>query len=327
MTGVLNRMAPSSALTAICKRFAGSGRSGIVALLWALIASACVLSVASAADSAESFSRMDLLDNQRPIRADDRLLYQVIEEQAPAVTLLVDAQGRVRIPLVGDVEAAGKTCYALAREIKPLLEVDFFHRATVVVELQSASMRQMATVYGQVRSQGRITLPGDRPVTLSAAISLAGGFSEGANRSNVSVIRRDAENPEKEDRIVVDLKEVQEKGMVEKDILIQSDDVIIVAREDVIGGQYSVHGAVNSPGLYTINTRDLTVSRAILLAGGFNDVARQTRVKLTRLKDDGSGKSDTFYINVRKVYDGSRDEDMDIRPDDIIRVDERILVF
>lgn len=115
--------------------------------------------------------------------------------------------------------------------------------------------------------------------------------------------------------------------MVEKDILIQSDDVIIVAREDVIGGQYSVHGAVNSPGLYTINTRDLTVSRAILLAGGFNDVARQTRVKLTRLKDDGSGKSDTFYINVRKVYDGSRDEDMDIRPDDIIRVDERILVF
>ncbi|HOO92605.1 MAG TPA: SLBB domain-containing protein [Opitutales bacterium] len=320
-------MVPVFASTTICNWIARPGLPGFAAMVWMIVVLAGFSLPANAVDNEESFSRMDLLDNERLIRPDDRILYQVIEEQAQAVTLLVDSQGRVRIPLIGDFVVAGKTCYTVAREIKPLLEVDFFHRATVVLELQAAAMRQMATVYGQVRNQGRITLPGDRPVTLSAAISLAGGFSEGANRSNVSVIRRDAADPEKEDRMVVDLKEVQEKGMVEKDIIIQSDDVIIVAREDVIGGQYSVHGAVNSPGLYTISTRDLTVSRAILLAGGFSNVARETRVKLTRMKDDGSGESETFYINVRKVYDGAREEDMDIRPDDIIRVDERILVF
>lgn len=274
------------------------------------------------------FSRMDLLDNNYAITSGDRLKYQVLEEQSPAVVLDIDPEGNVQFPpLMESVPVIGKTCYELAHELKTLLEVDFFYRATVVIEVNRSMQRGYATVYGQVRNQGRIQLPSGGFYTLTQAINQVGGFIEGADLENVTVVRKNLEDPEKEERININVDEVLNLGMVDNDIRIIPDDTIIVGKQEDIGGRYSVLGAVNRPGLYTIQDEDLTVSNAILLAGGFTEVAKQTRVKLTR-RIEGSDESEVYYINVRRVQqDGMRSEDMLIKPDDIINVSERIIVF
>jgi protein involved in polysaccharide export with SLBB domain len=274
-----------------------------------------------------SFSRMDLLDNETEIKSTDRLRYQVLEEQSPAVVLVPDSEGRVKFPpLAQSIEIEGKTPYNLAQELKTLLEVDFFHRATVVLEVTESSFRESITVYGMVREQGKLFLPNTGTLTISQAISQKGGFQDGADLKSVIVRRSDEENPDKELRIEVNMDEIVSQGLVENDIVMLPGDTIIVGKAEEVGGRYSVLGAVNAPGLYTIESENLSVSEAILLAGGFTDVARTTRVKLTR-PIEGSDESETFYINVKRVQNGIRSEDMEVKPDDIINVSERIIVF
>jgi protein involved in polysaccharide export with SLBB domain len=274
------------------------------------------------------YSRMDLLDRQRLITINDRIRYQVLEEQSPMIVLSPNDQGMVRFPpLMESVEVVGKTCYDLALELKALLEVDFFYRATVVIDLAESSFRDHFTVFGQVRNQGRQTMPADGMVTISQALSMAGGAIDGADLAKVTIVRRDQDNPEKEDRLEVNVEEILNQGRLEQDIRILASDVVIVGRREELGGRYSVIGAVNNPGLFTIKQERLAVSDAILMAGGFNSVARETRVKLTRQVPD-SKEIETFYINVRRVLqDGIRSEDMLVLPDDIIHVSERIIVF
>lgn len=275
-----------------------------------------------------AFSRMDLLDNSYTITANDRLLYQVIEEQSPAVVLSPDSEGRVRFPPLREpISVVGLTCYELAQQVKALLEVDFFYRATVDLKVAESTFRERVNVYGQVNSQGRLLLPKDGFYTISQAISQMGGFADGADLENIIIQRKDSDNPDKDLRIEVNMKEIYDEGQVEKDIRIQPDDVIIVNRLEDVGGKYTVLGAVRSPGLFTISQERLTVSEAILTAGGFTDVARETRVKLTRRVPD-SEESETYWINVRRVLrDGDRSEDMLVKEDDIINVSERLIVF
>lgn len=274
------------------------------------------------------FSRMDLLDNNRVISSSDRLKYQVLEEQSTAVILNSDSEGMIKFPpLLQSMMVTGKTCYELAKEVKTRLEVDFFYRATVTIEVTQASFREFATIYGQVKTQGRIALPANGQLTISQAISLVGGSLDGADLKKVTILRKNSEDPEKEDRITVNVDDIINAGKIENDVRIFGNDTIIIHKNEEMGSRYSVLGAVKSPGLYTIQEEDLSVSDAILLAGGFNEVARDKRVKLTR-RIDGSDESEIIYINVKRILqDGIRSEDVLLKEDDIIYVSERLIVF
>ncbi len=302
-------------------------RSQTVFLLF-LLAFSFLLNANAQTPNERAFSRMDLLDNTYLITKNDRLLYQVMEERSQAVVLSPDSSGNVKFPLLGEaVPVVDKTCYELAQEVKALLEVDFFYRATVVIKVAESSFREKVTIYGQVQSQGRLLLPKDGFYTISQTISQVGGFLEGADLKNIIVQRKDPENPDKDLRLIVNMDEIVNEGIIENDIRIEADDVIIVNKIEEMGGRYSVLGAVKSPGLFTISQEKLTVSDAILLAGGFTDVARKTRVKLTRRIDD-SDESETYWINVKRILeDGDRGEDMFINEDDIINVSEKLIVF
>ncbi len=293
------------------------------ALQLLLLLSVCNLGTAQNSE----FSRMDLLEDEIQLKSGDRIQYFVIEEQNSPVVIQIDADGQLRIPYIGNVYANGKTPKLLAQEVKSRLEVDFFYRATVIMNLAQADIRELITIYGQVMKQGKLALPETGSMSLSTAITQAGGFNTGADLQTVTVVRRDVENPDLEERIVVNMEEVMRQGRVDMDIDLQPDDVVIVAKLDDIGGQYSVHGAVNNPGLYPIQSRDLTVFDAILLAGGFTEVARTSRVKLTRASKEEEGEVETLYINVARIIDGDRSLDVNVEPDDIIKVDERIIVF
>ena len=100
------------------------------------------------------------------------------------LTQKIRANGRVSLPMIGDVQASGKSLtsfqYSLASAYKKHLQ-----EPKVVVTLVSAA----ASVYisGEVRQPGKI--PMDRPLTALEAIMEGGGFSPTADPRKVSVVR------------------------------------------------------------------------------------------------------------------------------------------
>jgi len=87
-------------------------------------------------------------------------------------------------------------------------------------------------------------------------------------------------------------------------------------------GQVFVMGQVSDQGMIPIPTNEvMTVSRAILTAGGFTPRADPTRVTVTRQDSDNPGEEKRIDINVADVLEkGELDKDMVLRPNDLVFV-------
>ena len=121
-----------------------------------------------------------------------------------------------------------------------------------------------------------------------------------------------------------------EAGSFDQDLNVQDGDLIIVPRSaQAIGGTIYVVGGVNSPGIMVVPPdNSLTVSKAILQSGGFNRFARKNAVKLISSDTSLPEAARTQIINVEEILKrGLRDLDPIVQPNDIIRVEERIIAF
>jgi polysaccharide export outer membrane protein len=197
---------------------------------------------------------------------------------------------------------------------------------------QSAASRGKVNVAGAVRAPRSYALPTDQILTVSSAIAMAGGMTLDSDGSKVTLVRRsnDGDGSASESRQLVDVRSIMDSGEFDQDLPIQDGDLIIVPRlAEASGGTVYVVGGVNSPGILNVppgNT--LTVSKAILQSGGFNRFARKNAVKL--ISGDSSLPEDerTQVVNVEEILQrGLRENDLIVRPNDIIRVEERIIAF
>lgn len=96
----------------------------------------------------------------------------------------IQPNGKVSLPTIGDVSAAGRTINSFQTELTSLYQ-PHLQDPTVVVSLEGAS----AGVYvsGEVLRPGKIPL--DRPMTALEAVMEAGGFTKLANPKQVIVVR------------------------------------------------------------------------------------------------------------------------------------------
>lgn len=106
----------------------------------------------------------------------------------------IDPTGRVHLPLVGGIEVAGLTLgEATARVTEALAE--FVQEPRVHVSLLEWSARRFY-VFGEVNRPGTFVL--DRPMNAYQGLSLAGGFTRGADRDEVWLLRPEpVEAPER----------------------------------------------------------------------------------------------------------------------------------
>jgi polysaccharide export outer membrane protein len=267
---------------------------------------------------------MTLLDDDWELKSGDRLVYEVLEEREEEPRLLViNGSGELLVPLIGRVEAEGKTSKELAYEIKEELEKEFFHRATVVISQREEDRnRGRVSVIGEVRRQGEHIIPVDAPLTLSQAIMQSGGFSAEADRTKVSVVGQGEEQA----RLEMDLGAMLESGDLSQDPVLRAGDSVIVPRADQSQSQVYVLGAVNAPGLYAIRGNNFTLSQVILMAEGFTRFARKNKVRL--ISNQESGEKTEREIDVGKILEGGdRAEDPVVRPGDMVIVEEKMISF
>ena len=85
----------------------------------------------------------------------------------------------------------------------------------------------------------------------------------------------------------------------------------------------NVIGAVNQPGpvLFPLE-KGLTLMEAIARAGGTNRLGKKTNVRVTRINADG--RTEVYIINLDKIMKGNAQDNMQLKINDIIFVDEII---
>jgi len=87
-------------------------------------------------------------------------------------------------------------------------------------------------------------------------------------------------------------------------------------------GEVLMMGEVARPGPVNMtSTRDLTVTRGLMLAGGTTPLANKSKVKVTRREKDGSLKK--FVVDIDKIgKEGRSDLDIVLKPGDVVYVPE-----
>ena len=134
-------------------------------------------------------SRADLLAANRPylIGPFDKLSIDVFGiEELTRKEVQTDASGRISFPLIGVVEASGRTPGELAGIIENRLRGRFIRNPQVTVNLEE-TVSQVITVDGQVGNPGLYPVVGR--MTLMRAVATAGGTAEFAKLNDVVVFR------------------------------------------------------------------------------------------------------------------------------------------
>ncbi|MDQ1228587.1 polysaccharide biosynthesis/export family protein [Sphingomonas sp. SORGH_AS_0879] len=98
----------------------------------------------------------------------------------------VDAGGRIAMPLIGSIEAGGKTSAELASAIEGALRQRYVRDPQVTVNIRNA-VSQVVTVDGQVTEPG--LYPVTNQMTLLRAVASAKGLSEYARQEDVVILR------------------------------------------------------------------------------------------------------------------------------------------
>jgi len=94
-------------------------------------------------------------------------------------------------------------------------------------------------------------------------------------------------------------------------------------------GKVYLVGPVRMPGPEDIPSDEvLTLSKAILRAGGFTDFADKHHVKITRQGGTGEIDKETLVVDVGEIFDkGKTENDVALKPGDLIYIPERLVHF
>jgi polysaccharide export outer membrane protein len=135
--------------------------------------------------------------------------------------VVVRPDGKISLPMLNDVPAAGMTAEQLAAEVQKVA-TKFVRDPGATVIVKEVRSRKLYVV-GEVSRPGMFPLAADMNVL--QAIAAAGGFLEGANRSNVVIVRN--ENGE-ERRYKFNYDDVVRGKNVKQNIRLLPGDTILV---------------------------------------------------------------------------------------------------
>jgi polysaccharide export outer membrane protein len=151
----------------------------------------------------------------------DILEIQVWKEPDFSRQALVRPDGKITLPLIGDLHVSGMTTMTLKELLTEKLK-DFIDSPEVTVILVESHSKNFYII-------GKITQPGPYPLmkdmTVLQAISVAGGLGEWADADSIRIIRKSGG---KEEILHFDYKQVTSGKNLEQNIVLQPNDTIVV---------------------------------------------------------------------------------------------------
>jgi polysaccharide export outer membrane protein len=136
-------------------------------------------------------------------------------------TVNVRPDGKISLPLIGDVQASGVSVMQLNAEISERLKKFYKEPPQVSVIVQQVNSYAIY-ILGEVRSPGRYLVKSG--TSFLQAVTLAGGFTEFASKNRIMVRRKN--NMNSEDIILIKYGEIV--AGVQKNVMMLPGDTILV---------------------------------------------------------------------------------------------------
>jgi polysaccharide export outer membrane protein len=212
----------------------------------------------------------------------------------------VSADGRITFPLIGEVDASGKSSIELEEAIATrLIQGGFIHDAQVSVSVVN-NVSQQVSVLGHVNRPGRYPLDSNSSVV--DLIAMAEGIDE-LGDTKVIVTRTVNGKPQKQE---LDLRDYLDEGGTVAPFRMQQGDQVYVPKAPM----FYIYGEVQHPGSYRVEP-DASVMKALPLGGGLtlrgteNGITIKRKDKNGALKEidaeleDAVLKDDVIYVGER----------------------------
>jgi polysaccharide export outer membrane protein len=229
-------------------------------------------------------------------------------------TVRVSENGKISLPLLGEIEVEGLTKTELEKKISKLLEEKYLQNPQVMVFIREYQSKRVS-VLGAVRNPGPYELLGRQ--TLLQIISQAGGLTNEAGNS-IIVIRQLPDGTSISNKISIE--DLFLRGDPKLNIPIEPDDIINIPIDKPV--RIYVFGQVMNPGALEVKKSNIpTLLRAIAQAGGFSERASKGGVVIKRMSQDG--KEVQMKVNCKDIIKGKR-KDIQLQENDIVYVPETI---
>ena len=164
----------------------------------------------------------DGADRDFVIGPGDVLAINVWKEPDISRVIPVRSDGKISLPLVGELQASGETPVALEAEISRGLR-PYISEPTVAVIVQEIKSRKY-NILGQVTKPGSYVLINS--ATVLDAIAVAGGFRDFAKKKSIYVLRRDSNGGES--RLPFNYTKVIRGSNLEQNVVLRPGDTIVV---------------------------------------------------------------------------------------------------
>jgi polysaccharide export outer membrane protein len=161
-------------------------------------------------------------DDKFVIGSGDVLAVNVWKEPEVSRAVPVRSDGKISLPLVGEVQASGQTPLQLEQDISKKLQ-SYISEPDVTVIVQEMRSRKF-NVLGQVARPGTYML--SNPLTVLDAIALASGFRDFAKQKSIYVLRQNADGTQS--RLPFNYKDVIKGKNSEQNVKLEPNDTIVV---------------------------------------------------------------------------------------------------
>lgn len=236
----------------------------------------------------------------------------------------IEDDGTFTYPLCGIIPAAGKTPREIAKVMAEKLAMQVADPQVEVTVAQWAPRR--VYVLGEVKSNSALQVPSYGRMTVLQAISEAGGVTEKADLSHVTVLRRNTVNGVStivRHKVDVSVLASSSDGGVVQDFRLQPDDTLVVPKAEPV----FVTGKIEDNVLYINTERPPMLSELVVRCGGVALGANISNIEILRKKDDGT--MEIIVASLRPVPKGPYEKDIRVKPGDYIMVpaEEQIYVL
>jgi polysaccharide export outer membrane protein len=243
--------------------------------------------------------------------------------EKPDQPVLIGTNGDITLPLIGRVKVGGLTVEQLEAELNTRFR-QFIQEPQISVTV-TVFRSQPVSVFGAVTKPGVVQLRGRQ--TLYEVLSMAGGPRDTAG-SILTVMRPRQSGEIPLPGVNVDptgqfstaelnVQEILEGKNAAANIEIRPNDIISVS--EASSNMIYVVGDVQHAGAFTLGgQRNVSVLRAVSLAGGFGHTAKPEKARIVH-EVSGEPKLREVAVNIQQIISGKA-KDVELGPDDVLVV-------
>lgn len=222
----------------------------------------------------------------------------------------VHADGTIFYPYIGEVAVAGLNVSEIRRILRERL-ADYIQSPQVDVTI-AAFRSQSIYVTGEVRQPGMQPIT-NVPLTLLEAITQAGGVTEAADWTNVTLTRNGK-------TIRYSLRDLYQHGRISQNVRLRPNDILHVAHNQ--DAKVFVLGEVGEPKSILMGRATMTLAEVLAESGGFSQAtADASGIFVLRKAPEGSDRiADVYQLNARNAMALVLADQFELQKRDIVYV-------